>query len=208
VALRGGGQRLDEVGYWSGRPIERLTFVGRILGRLEERGWPHRADAGWSEFDVEISGPRWCSVQLKTVAEVLARDQTFLRCRLRGVWSLRSKVAFWGLLGAELLALGLWGRSSGWWWLILLSLPVLWWCLHHEKRRLQSIVAIFLDDLAAELGLVKLQREADPTASIESQTAEHPQRLKVEQRDTSSAPGGPFALPADPATQPEKRSSG
>jgi hypothetical protein len=162
IALRGSGEALDRAQYWSQKPLDRLTFVGAVLARLEQRGWPHRADIGWSEFDVEIHGRWWSSLQLATVVETHERGRQLLRCRLKAVWSLAAKLAFWTLLGLELLALGLF--TPAWpWWLILLTLPVAWWLLEREKRRLQSILLVFLDELAKERGLIKLPRHAVPS---------------------------------------------
>ena len=56
--------------------MDRVDFVQRILHRLDQQGWEIKADAGWSDFDVEIFGSRWSHLQLATVAEPHAGRQT------------------------------------------------------------------------------------------------------------------------------------
>jgi len=161
IALRRSGAPLDRVQYWSEKPLDRLAFLGDVLARLEQRGWSHRADIGWSEFDVEVHGCWWTNLQLTTVAEAHPRGRHLLRCRLRAVWSPTAKLAFWALLGIELLVLGF--VAPAWpWWLVLLTLPVAWWLLALEKRRRQSTLIIFLDELAKERGLLKLPTQPSP----------------------------------------------
>lgn len=203
VALRAGGGRLDRVHYWSERHLERVALVGQILARLEKRGWPHKADIGWSEFDIEIYGNRWSNLQLTTAAETHSRGRQLVRCRLRAVWSLPAKVAFWSLLGFELLVLGFFGPALPWLWLILLTLPGGWWFLRRQERRLQSILAIFLDELAAELGLRKLPSGVSPqaTAASESNPVNPRECIRVElpKEAVSANPSS-----ASPCSQPPR----
>jgi GT2 family glycosyltransferase len=203
VSLRASGARFDRVQYWTAQPLDRLAFVDRVLARLEQRGWSHRADIGWSEFDVEIHGNLWSNLQLTTVVVPHARDQYLLCCRLRAGWSLTAKVALGVLLAIELLLLGLLGRDWPWLWLVLLSLPLAAWFFWRQKRRLQSILAIFLDELAEELGLVKLRPEAaSPTPAPTGTTsafARH--RIHVDTADGTAAGSdadarSPFRSPA------------
>ena len=146
-------QALGEVGYACDKPIDRLSIVKEILRRLGERGWPHKTDIGWSDYDVEIYDTRWCKVQVTTVVE--ERGNFLLRCRLRARWSLRAKVVFWGLLGAELLGLALLYPRQPWPWLLLLTVPAAALFLRLQERNLQSIVGVFLNEMAKESGLEK-----------------------------------------------------
>lgn len=163
VALRHTGARMDEARYWAEKPIDRLDWIRSILGRLEEKGWPHKSDIGWSDYDVEVYGNRWSSVQLITVSEAHANNKQMLRCRLRSRWTLQAKTAFWGLVGLELLLLGFLGAWMPWLWLILLSLPLLVWFLWREQRHLRSIIMVFLDEMAELHGLALIQPELQPT---------------------------------------------
>ena len=164
IALRNSPQRLDEVQYWAEKRMERLDFVAAILRKLEEKNWPHRTDIGWSEFDVEIFGSRWSHLQLTTVTEDHPQNRQMIRCRLRAVSSLTAKIIFASLLGCELLLIGLIDTWRPWSWLVLLSLPLCVWLLLRDQRKLQSITAVFLDELAKECGLAKIHPETQTKA--------------------------------------------
>jgi len=157
VSLRDSPDSLGEVRYWAERRIERVSFVARILHGLDRQGWPNRSDIGWSEFDVEIYGNRWSHVQLITAAEDHPRGRQLLRCQLRARWSLQAKVAFWTLLGLEVLVAGIFGGWQKWLLLlVVLTLPPFAYFLSRQKRKLQSLVVVFLDELAKDLKLIKV----------------------------------------------------
>jgi O-antigen biosynthesis protein len=155
VALRESKLALKEVDYWSDGRIDRLAFVGEVLRRLDQQGWPNRADIGWSEHDVEIYCGRWSNLQLTTVAEDHAQGKGLLRCRLRTRWSLQAKVAFWALAGFELLVLGLVAPWHPWLWLVLLSLPLFAWFLQRQQRSSRSMLVVFLDQIAKDRQIEK-----------------------------------------------------
>lgn len=156
VALRNSRLPLEEVEYWTEKRIERFAYVEAVLRRLDAKNWPHRADAGWSDFDVEIFGSRWSHLQITTVAEDHPQKKQMIRCRLRAVWSVFAKVIFCTLLGAELLLIGWFAAWRSWSWLVLLTTPLLVWLVMRDQRKLRSIAAVFLDELAKELNLVKI----------------------------------------------------
>lgn len=176
VALQAGGQDLGEVSYWLEQRLDRLTFVAEILRRLDQQGWPNRSDIGWSEFDVEIYGSRWSSLQLTTVSEEHAGNKQMLRCRLRPRWSLPAKVLFWGLAGLEMLVLGILGPSKPWLWLVLLTLPLFAWFLVSQERKLQSVIVVFLDSLARDWNLMKVGRQAPTPPQPPAQESAAPLR--------------------------------
>jgi len=126
------------------------------LRRLDEMGWPNKSDIGWSEFDIELFGNRWNSVQLTTVAEDHHQGRCLVRARLRPRWTLEARVAFWMLLGVEVVMLGLLPSWGGWRWLILFSILPMVWFIRHQARHLQSMIVIFLDEAAKDWKLTKL----------------------------------------------------
>ncbi|HVY69371.1 MAG TPA: hypothetical protein VHH73_05550, partial [Verrucomicrobiae bacterium] len=69
---------------------------------------------------------------------------------------LSAKMMFWSLLGVDLIAIGFLSPVTRWIWLLLLTLPMLVWWSHKEQRDLRRIIATFLDEVAAELKLVKM----------------------------------------------------
>jgi O-antigen biosynthesis protein len=160
VALFHSGKPLNEVQYWAGQRIDRLDFVAAIFRQLQERGWPNKSDVGWSDYDVEINGSRWSHLLLTTVVEDHPQGRQLVRCRLRAVWSFQAKVIFWALVALELLFIGLVGFQRIWPWFVLLTLPVFGWFETRERRKLQSVVTVFLDQLAKERGLVKIHPDS------------------------------------------------
>ncbi len=169
LALRNSKVSLGEVQYWAEERIDRLQFVQLILRRLDERRWPNRTDIGWSDYDVEIYGSRWTHLQLTTVAEDHPNRRQLIRCRLHAAWSLTAWIAFFGLIGLDLLLIGwIWGV---WPWLLFLNLPLFIWLLHVDERNVQSIANVLLDELAKEQRLVKVFRvepreKAEPRSAI------------------------------------------
>ena len=163
VTLRDSPETLNEVRYWTETRMERVGLVARILAALDRRGWPYRSDIGWSEFDAELYGNRWSHVQLTTVAEDHARGRQLIRCRLRGRWSLQAKVAFWSLAAVEVFVIGFFSSWLGWLGLLLLTLPAFAYFLSRQTRSLQSLVIVFLDELAQELKLIKVGGQSFPS---------------------------------------------
>ncbi len=157
IALRDSGQSLREVRYWAEQRVDRLALAVDILRRLDQQGWPNKSDIGWSDYDVEVHDTRWSRLQLITVTEEHPKCKQLIRCRLRTRWALRSKVVFWSMCGFELLICGFVGPRLPWLWLLLLTLPLFAWFLRREQRNLQSMIVVFLDDLAKEWRLTKVQ---------------------------------------------------
>jgi glycosyltransferase involved in cell wall biosynthesis len=152
---------LDQVQYWTERRVHRLDFVVDILRHLDQQGWPNKSDIGWSDYDVEIYGSRWSTLQLTTVTEDHPENKQMLRCRLRARWSLQAKVAFWSLCGFELLLVGFIPTRMFWLWLLLAPPPLLVWFFRVQKRDLQSMIAVFLDDLAKEWQMIKIMPQTN-----------------------------------------------
>ena len=98
-----------------------------------------------------------------TVSEILGQGKQLLRCRLKPVWSLFAKVAFFVALGAQLLVVGLLGQSFWWLALILLTIPAFVWFIAKEQSDLQRVVSVFLDEIAVELKLKKIEAAAQQT---------------------------------------------
>lgn len=156
VALRGSRHSLGEVCYWGEQSVDRIGFVTTILERLDKQGWPNKSDIGWSDYDLEVLANRWVHLQLTTVAEDHPQGKRMIRCRLRTAWSLQAKVAFWSAFGFELLVLGLVGKGLPWLWFLVASMPLLAWFLVREARNLQSLMVVFLDEVAKEWKLTKV----------------------------------------------------
>jgi glycosyltransferase involved in cell wall biosynthesis len=155
--VRKKGEDFSEVGYWTEQPMGRFEFLQRVLKQLDADGWANKTDAGWSDYDVEIYGSRWCSLRLITIAETLERGHQVIRCRLHTTWSLLATVAFCSALAFELLVIGFLAESMWWIAFLLVSMIGLLWLQRHEQRSLQRITAVFLDRVAKQMGLVKIE---------------------------------------------------
>jgi GT2 family glycosyltransferase len=171
IALRIAKQPLDEAQYWTQQRTDRLAFVASLLQRLDRKGWAKSSDIGWSEYDVEIHGSRWSRVQLTTVAEDYPQDRQMIRCRLNAKASLAARIAVGAVLGLELLVIGLARSWRPWSWLLLLTLPLAAWLLWLDRRRLQSVVTVFLDELAKEQNMVKVPGHAQEPSADETRAS-------------------------------------
>jgi GT2 family glycosyltransferase len=181
LALQQSGQPLVETQYWLQQRINRLQFVAEILRRLDKQGWPNKADIGWSDYDLEIYGDRWCNVQLTTVAEDHPPGKQLIRCRLSAKWSLQSRVAFWLLCALELLIVGFLGGRPSWWvWAMLFApLAVFVWFIRRQERSIRSLIMVFLDELAKEWNLIKVSDGETRAQVIQSATPEEQKGSKT-----------------------------
>jgi GT2 family glycosyltransferase len=170
VALRDSRQSLKQLDYWSNEPTHRLALVADILRRLDQQSWPNKADIGWCDYDVEIFGSRWNSVQLTTVEEEHPHGARLIRCRLRARWSLAAKVAFFSLAGLCFLGIGFTASKWPWIWLALLTLPLFAWLLRREQRTLKSLLVVFLDEIAKDWNL----RRDKPNPAVPPQPSQRP----------------------------------
>lgn len=134
----------------------RRAFLARAADRLTEKGWAHRLDSGWSRFDLEVSGGRWCKLRLATVSELTGEGDQVLRVRLRPALTLPARIGIGVLLGSVLLVIGLAGRRHPWLWSLLLILPAYVGWLSCQQNRLQRLIGVFVDKLAEDLGYAKL----------------------------------------------------
>jgi glycosyltransferase involved in cell wall biosynthesis len=156
---------LERVGYWSTPGGDRYALLHRILAKLEKEGWEHKADTGWNDYDVEIFGSRWSRLRLATATEELEGGKRVFRCRLKATWSLPARIVFWSVCGLEILLISMLASAHPWIWMLLLSMSLLGWWLEQEKRTLLLWILALLDEVAAELGLVKISRRVDFSAT-------------------------------------------
>ena len=62
------------------------------------------------------------------------------------------------------MVLGFIGTRLPWLWCLLLSLPLVAWFLRREQRTLQSMIIVFLDEIAKEWKLTKARPSPAPPA--------------------------------------------
>jgi len=163
MALADSGESLEQVMYWADQWLDRVDFIHSILSRLDAEGWQNKTDTGWHDYDVEIYGSRWSTLQLTTASELYKDGKQLFRCRLRTAWSLPARVVFWAALAFELLVVTFVSPKLPWIWFLLLTLPALAWFFGQEQRNLQRLVIAFLDDVAKSKGLTKLKANTPGT---------------------------------------------
>jgi hypothetical protein len=163
------GEPLDHAYYWTTKDISRIDFVNDILTRLEQQGWPSKADTGWCNYDIEIFGSRWSRLQLTTVTEDMAGGHKLFRVRLHAGWSLLAKLAFWGAFGFEMLLIGVVAHEQPWLWMILLTMPLFGWFLEQEKRNLQRLMGGFLNEVANGRKMTRLEFQRDEQKFVPAQ---------------------------------------
>jgi len=183
VAVRDFGKQIGPAGYWVENNVTRHDFISAILRELDKRRWPYRADAGWSEFDIELGGNRWVSLQITTVAEEHPGGRRMLRCRLTPRLSFTARAFGFGLIALVVLSIGLGSTTIRWVWVMSISVPVYWWFLMRQRRIMQRIGVGFLDTLAEQLGLTKVADKREPAAA----TAPAPADTKTAEQHTSQS---------------------
>ncbi len=156
-------QHPRELRYWAPPEFPRQRFLAQVIEQLDRQGWPTRPDTGWNNFDLEVHGNRWSRLQLTTVGEYTTDGRQRIRCRLTPAWTFPARVAFWSILGATLLIIGLVERRYPWLWSLLLVLPLLMWRVRRQQEALQRLIGVFLDEVAEGL---RLRRET----AVESKT--------------------------------------
>ena len=154
VMLEDQDEDFSQLLYWSETGVDRITFLARILERLDQRKWPNKPDAGWSRYDVELFGSRWARLELTTAGEWYPGHREMIRCRLVARWSFLARALFLSVTSLQLIVIGF--LAGGWSWALLLWLPLLVWWLNQEKRDLARVTANFLNELAREFQLVKV----------------------------------------------------
>lgn len=133
--------------------LHRQDLLGRLVGRLQRDGWRMNVDSGWSPFDLEVYGSRWSKLRLITASEYEPGGRAWIRCRLRIARTLPARMAVWVSAGLAVTLMGLHedGGWAEWLWLLLpLGISLL---LLADQRRLHGQVAVFVRQVARELGL-------------------------------------------------------
>ncbi len=165
LELKDKGEPLDTIEYWAETWADRVEFLQGILARLDEQGWQNKADAGWSEYDIEIYGSRWAYLQLTSVAEPHNAGRQLFRLRLKTKWSLLAKVAFFSALALELLVIGFVAKELPWLWMLILVQVIFAWFLEVEQRDFQRLIIAIVDRVAQRKGLYKIDKEAKRQAA-------------------------------------------
>ncbi len=157
--LKRSRNRFEMAGYWADQPVDRMEFLGAILRKLDQQGWQNKADNGWSEFDVEIYGSRWCHLQLITATEHHQGGKQLFCCRMTTGWSLLGRTAFWAAFGLVLMLSTTVGMLFPWLHCVWLLPLWLGWLLNNQQRNFRRILTVLLDEVAAQFKLMKVEKK-------------------------------------------------
>ncbi|KAF0181622.1 MAG: glycosyltransferase [Limisphaerales bacterium] len=152
--------RFELAGYWADYPLDRMEFLGTILRELDKQGWQNKTDNGWSEFDVEIYGSRWCHLRLITATEHHQGGKQMVRCRLNTGWSLLGRITFWAAFGLTLMISTTVGMLFPWLHCVWLLPLWLGWMLQTQQRDFRRILTVLLDEVAAKFHLTKVEKKS------------------------------------------------
>jgi len=104
---------------------------------------------------------------------------------------MQAKTAMWLLLALEVIIVGFFG---GWLWAlgaVAVTLPAFAYFLSRQKRKIQSQLITFVDDLATNLKLIKIphaQTVEPPTAPPAARTKPEPMRVDLPKPVEATAP--------------------
>jgi hypothetical protein len=152
----GADPALERLAWWSKDWLDRHQFLSAALQRLEEQGWPARADSGWTDHDLEVTGDRWTRLLVTTATEQLDRGAMNLRCHLHATWSGRAWLTLSSVTAVLVLLIGLLAARHPWVWFLPLGLPFLIVAIEHRQFRCKAAVAAQLHALALERKMVLL----------------------------------------------------
>jgi glycosyltransferase involved in cell wall biosynthesis len=137
-AHRGGITRLD---FWNETGKGREQLLSGIFALLETEGWRYSADTGWKDWDLQIYGNHFWSVQLRSVTEYHGGPKCLTRVRLK-----MRPVALTVLVNALILCVLLYRQaftSSSdviWWAFYVMAMLVLYQRGRRLKRRVADLV--------------------------------------------------------------------
>jgi hypothetical protein len=140
-----------KLAYWGQEPLDRYFLLKAVFRHLEVQGWQIKLDAGWSGYDAELSGSRWCRLRLTTASEELGEGRRFFRYRIEAGWSALSWIVLSAATVIELIVVINFATYLPWLWMGLLTLPILGIMLdqgqHQQLARLQGSIDAIADEM-------------------------------------------------------------
>ncbi len=137
-ASRGSASRLD---FWNETGKGREQLLTELFALLETEGWRYSADTGWKDWDVQVYGHHFWSVQLRTVTEYHGGPKCLTRVALRN-----RPVALTVLFNVLVLCVLLYRQAFTsnhdvlWWSLYVLAVAFLLLRGRRLKRRVAAVV--------------------------------------------------------------------
>lgn len=162
-----------ELAFLAPEGLHRGDFLDCLAGRLDRDGWRMRVDTGWSPFDLEVYGSRWSKLRITTASEYEPDGRAWIRCRLKVARTLPARMTLWVLSGLVVSFIGL-NEEGGWaeWLWLLVPLACAAFLLA-DQRRLRGQVAVFMRQVARDLGLTQ-KEEARSSDDSKQEAAQRP----------------------------------
>ncbi len=161
ASRRGGISQLD---FWNETGQGREQLLTEIFALLETEGWRYSADTGWKDWDIQIYGNQFWSVQLSSVTEYHGGPKCLTRVRLiyhPVVTTVLSNALILSVLGYRWAFLG---RTDFYGW-IAYGVFLVW--LFSRARRLKRRTADLVIAAASKCNLMrvfgKAAKPAPPT---------------------------------------------
>jgi len=157
-AQKGGLAKLD---FWNEQGHGREQLLTEVFALLEAEDWRYSTDTGWKDWDVQIYGNQFWSIQMKSVTEYHGGPKCLTRVQLH-----YNAVAATWLLNAVALLILLYrlaftaNRDFLWWGIY--ALLVGW--LYLRGRRLKRRVADLMIHAAQRCGLMRVSGAASRRA--------------------------------------------
>src|SRR6185436_18249855 len=89
------------------------------------------------------------------VSEELDQGRRNFHCRLLGQWSFTAMFAFWSIVAAQILLIGVVAAKLPWIWMVLITIPFMSLLLDHQYHEQEDLVALQLAESASDLKLVQ-----------------------------------------------------
>ncbi len=83
LPARSAGGSSSKLDFWNETGQGREQLITEVFSLLENEGWSYSTDTGWKDWDVQIYGHQFWSVQLSTVTEYHGGPKCLTRLRLR-----------------------------------------------------------------------------------------------------------------------------
>jgi GT2 family glycosyltransferase len=137
-AYRGSVTHLD---FWNETGKGREQLLTETFALLESEGWRYSADTGWKDWDIQIYGHHFWSVQLRSVTEYHGGPKCLTRVHLKN-----RPVALTVLVNALVLCVLLYRQAFTsnqdliWWGIYAVALALLFFRGRRLKRRVAALV--------------------------------------------------------------------
>lgn len=152
---------IARIDFWNETGHGREQLITEVFALLEAEEWRYSTDTGWKDWDVQIYGNQFWSVQVSTVTEYHGGPKCLTRARLK----YHAVALTWLLNGIALLILLYrlaFTANRDWIWWAIYAVLLLW--LYLRGRKLKRRVADLVIHAAQRCGLSRVSGSASKPA--------------------------------------------